>query len=73
MYQKSSAPLPCRWLSQAKQEFTQGTQEHLTVRGIDCDDLIQEGLQALVQDMEAWVEQLRQAKVCVPCCHPCPS
>lgn len=52
-----------RWLSQARQEFTQGAQEHLVVTGVECDDLVQEGLQALDQEMQAWVEQLRQNKV----------
>lgn len=53
----------CRWRNQAKQEFTQGTKEHLTVKGIDCNDSIQEGLETLVKEMDAWVEQLRQTKV----------
>ena len=52
-----------RWLSQARQEFTQGAQEHLMVSDVECDDLVQEGLQALDQEMQAWVEQLRQNKV----------
>lgn len=33
------------------------------VKGVDCDDLVRDGLQALKQEMEAWVEQLRQTKV----------
>lgn len=33
------------------------------VKAADCDDLIRDGLQALNQEMEAWVEQLRQTKV----------
>ena len=33
------------------------------VSGVECDDLVQEGLQALDQEMQAWVEQLRQNKV----------
>ena len=53
----------CRWLSQARQEFTQGSEEHLTVRGADCADLVQEGLHTLEQEMNAHVEQLRQTKV----------
>ena len=53
----------CRWLSQARQEFTQGAQEHLTVTGVDCTDLVQEGLNTLKQEMNAHVEQLRQTKV----------
>lgn len=52
-----------RWRNQAKQEFTQGTKEHLTVKGIDCNDSIQEGLETLVKEMDAWVEQLRQTKI----------
>ncbi|KAL3156977.1 hypothetical protein ABBQ38_001233 [Trebouxia sp. C0009 RCD-2024] len=65
-------PTPCscigtavqyRWLTQARQEFTQGAQEHLMVKAADCDDLIRDGLQALNQEMEAWVEQLRQTKI----------
>ena len=35
------------------------------VTGVECDDLVQEGLQALDQEMQAWVEQLRQNKVCL--------
>lgn len=35
------------------------------VTGVACDDLVQEGLQALDQEMQAWVEQLRQNKVCL--------
>ena len=69
-----------RWLIQARKEFTQGAQEHLMVTGVDCDDLVQEGLQALDQEMQAWVEQLRQNKVCLQtfkeqkrlCCHKVP-
>ncbi len=52
-----------RWSSQAKQEFTQGTHDHLTVKGVDCEDLIQEGLEALMQEVHSWVEHLRQDKV----------
>lgn len=33
------------------------------VTGVDCTDLLQEGLQALEHEMNAWVEQLRQTKV----------
>lgn len=53
----------CSWLGQARREFTQGAQEHLMVTGVDCADLVQEGLQALEQEMNSWVEQLRQTKV----------
>jgi len=52
-----------RWSSQAKQEFTQGTHDHLTVQGVDCEDLIQEGLETLMQEVNSWVEHLRQDKV----------
>jgi len=30
---------------------------------VDCEDLIQEGLQSLMQEVNAWVEHLRQDKV----------
>ena len=53
----------CRWLSQARQEFTQGAEQHLAVKGVECADLVQEGLHSLEQEMESWVEQLRQSKV----------
>ena len=52
-----------RWSSQAKQEFTQGTHDHLTVQGVDCEDLTQEGLETLMQEVNSWVEHLRQDKV----------
>lgn len=52
-----------RWSNQAKQEFTQGTHDHLTVQGVDCEDLIQEGLETLMQEVNSWVEHLRQDKV----------
>ena len=52
-----------RWSSQAQQEFTQGTHDHLTVKAVDCEDLIQEGLEALMQEVHSWVEHLRQDKV----------
>ncbi|DBA68461.1 hypothetical protein WJX79_008695 [Trebouxia sp. C0005] len=52
-----------RWSSQAEQEFRQGTHDHLTVKGVDCEDLIQEGLEALMQEVHSWVEHLRQDKI----------
>lgn len=55
--------MACRLQAQAHQELITGTQEHLHVRDVDDQELIQAALKSLESEIKAWIEQLRQAKV----------